>query len=112
MSPSLTDLPLDVLLKFAKRLDVKDLLNFLSICQVLRELQSQKTIWLDALVLIKEVHNQPLPLSKRELGALNTASLRQLQDTVRRANRLMNNFESDSPRSGNMRIYFFDSTAP
>ncbi|KAJ6560006.1 hypothetical protein B0H19DRAFT_107796 [Mycena capillaripes] len=76
----------------------------------MRELQSQRTIWLDALVRIREVHNQPLPLSKESLQALNTVSFRQLQDTVLQANRLMNNFKSHRPRPVQTRTLCFGPT--
>ncbi|KAJ6522288.1 hypothetical protein B0H19DRAFT_1277455 [Mycena capillaripes] len=63
MSLRITDFPQDILLELARHLDVADLLRFLSICHVIREIQSQKTLWLEALIRIKEVQNQPLRYS-------------------------------------------------
>ncbi|KAJ6522291.1 hypothetical protein B0H19DRAFT_1203079 [Mycena capillaripes] len=93
---SLTTLPQDVLLELVRHLDVADLLNFLSICRVIREIQAEKSLWLDALLRIKEVQQQPLPIF--DWGALDTLSLAELQNIVQRTNRLMNNWKSESPR--------------
>jgi hypothetical protein len=116
MSPPLniTDLPLDVLLELAKLLDIADLAILLSVrrklytqrrfkcltssqtCRVIRKLEFQRTLWLDALVRIREVEMQPVPLPNGQ--ALDSLSLSELQNIVRQANRLMNNFKSDHPR--------------
>ncbi|KAF7328338.1 hypothetical protein MVEN_02549300 [Mycena venus] len=96
MSLSVAEFPQDVLLELFKHLDVVDLINFLSICRVIRELQYERTLWIHALVRLKQVEMQPLPLP---LGkTLDTLSLHELQDTVRRANRLANNLKSDHPQ--------------
>ncbi|KAF7335389.1 F-box domain-containing protein [Mycena venus] len=103
MSPTVADLPPDVLLELAKELDVADLLGFLSVCRVIRELQFQRTLWLNAIARIKEVENHPLPVSDSEV--LETLSLPELQGIVRQANRLVNNFKSDRPRPFCMRTF-------
>ncbi|KAF7335381.1 hypothetical protein MVEN_02190600 [Mycena venus] len=96
MSPRITDFPQDVLLELAKELDVADLLGFLSICRIIRVLQFQRMLWLNAIARIKEVEGHPLPVSDGEV--LKTLSLGELQCFVRQTNRLMNNFKSDNPR--------------
>ncbi|KAJ7858159.1 hypothetical protein B0H13DRAFT_1154237 [Mycena leptocephala] len=93
---SLQELPLDVLLELVKLLCVGDLISFLSTCRVTRKLEFQRTLWLDALVRIQEVEMQPVALPNGQ--ALDSLSLSELQNTVRQANRLMNNFKSDNPR--------------
>jgi hypothetical protein len=112
---SLQELPLDVLLELVKLLCVGDLISFLSVrrkfcsplccltsmtssqtCRVTRKLEFQRTLWLDALVRIQEVEMQPVALPNGQ--ALDSLSLSELQNTVRQANRLMNNFKSDNPR--------------
>jgi hypothetical protein len=126
MSPNITESPEDVLLELAKQLDVNDLMSFLSVgsliaaighvcsltppqtCRCIRELQCQKTLWLDALLRIRHVQNHPLPLCKEDAENLATLPLRQLQDTARRANRLMNNLKSDSPRPVHVRSFSFE----
>ncbi|KAJ7908393.1 hypothetical protein B0H13DRAFT_2273351 [Mycena leptocephala] len=92
----IAEFPHDVLLELTQRLDVADLLSFLSICRVIRELQSAKTLWLDALTRIREVEMQPLPLSTGDV--LEALSLPELQNVVRKVDRLMKNFKSDKPR--------------
>ncbi|KAJ7854827.1 hypothetical protein B0H14DRAFT_2755836 [Mycena olivaceomarginata] len=116
MSPNITESPEDVLLELAKQLDVNDLMSFLSVgsliaaigCRCIRELQCQKTLWLDALLRIRHVQNHPLPLCKEDAENLATLPLRQLQDTAWRANRLMNNLKSDSPRPVRVRSFSFE----
>ncbi|KAJ7366091.1 hypothetical protein DFH08DRAFT_833492 [Mycena albidolilacea] len=103
----LTDLPEDVFFELAKQLDVDDLINLLSSCQVMWRLRSQRIIWVDALVRLREIHNQPVPLSNRE--ALNIASLRELQDSAGHSNRLMRNLSSDSPHPVHRRVLLFES---
>ncbi|KAJ7723788.1 hypothetical protein B0H16DRAFT_1597936 [Mycena metata] len=92
---SFSEVPQDVLLEVVKHFDVADLLNFLSVCQSTRELQLQKSLWLHALVQIRDVERQPLPLSNAE--PLDTLTLERLQHAARQANRLMKNFKSASP---------------
>jgi hypothetical protein len=58
-------------------------------------------------VRLREIHNQPVPLSNRE--ALNIASLRELQDSAGYSNRLMRNLGSDSPHPVHRRILLFES---
>ncbi|KAJ7688555.1 hypothetical protein B0H17DRAFT_1135527 [Mycena rosella] len=94
MSLQLTQVPQDVLLELAKELDVADLFSFLSTCHVIRELRSHRTLWLDALVQIRDVQRQPLPYSPE---AINSSSLLELESIARRANRLINNFKTDNP---------------
>ncbi|KAJ6521083.1 hypothetical protein DFH09DRAFT_1193274 [Mycena vulgaris] len=100
MSLSVAGFPQDVLLELFKHLDVTDLITFLSICRIIRELQCERTLWIHALIRLKQVEMQPLPLP---LGkTLDVLSLHELQNTVRRANRLAlrlaNNLKSDHPR--------------
>ncbi|KAJ7932898.1 hypothetical protein B0H13DRAFT_1856509 [Mycena leptocephala] len=85
-----------ILLELAKRLDVADLLSLLSLCRITRELQFERTLWLDALIRIREVEMQPLPISTAD--SVNTLSLPELQNVVRRADRLIKNFKSEKPR--------------
>ncbi|KAJ7820278.1 hypothetical protein B0H13DRAFT_2130475 [Mycena leptocephala] len=101
MSASLgiTDLPLDVLLELAKQLNISDLVILLSTCRLIRKLEFQRTLWLDALTRMREVEMQP---------ALDSLSLSELQNTVRQANRLMNNFKSDQPRPVRIRTFEFE----
>ncbi|KAJ7022582.1 hypothetical protein C8F04DRAFT_1310705 [Mycena alexandri] len=105
MSRSFVELPQDVLLELLKHLDVEDLINFLSLCRVIRELQLQKSLWLYALVRVREVQMQPLPLpaaasldtlSLQEL--LDTLSLQKLQHTALQVNQIMKNLKSENPR--------------
>ncbi|KAJ6585836.1 hypothetical protein B0H19DRAFT_1110831 [Mycena capillaripes] len=93
MSFSVADLPPDVLLEVVKQLDAADLISFLSTCRVIRELQLQRTLWLHALIRIRQVEMQPLPLAKPE-----ALSLPELQNAVRHACRLMKILRSDKPR--------------
>ncbi|KAJ7113773.1 hypothetical protein C8R44DRAFT_984464 [Mycena epipterygia] len=85
-----------VLLELTKQLDVADLTSLLATCRLIRELQLQRSLWLEAIAQIKSVQMQPLPLSSAD--ELDAMSLQQLQDTVRRANRLIHNLRSDTPR--------------
>ncbi|KAJ7843949.1 hypothetical protein B0H13DRAFT_2412134 [Mycena leptocephala] len=96
MSLNITEFPQDILLELAKRLDVADLLSLLSLCRITRGLQFERTLWLDALIRIREVEMQPLPLSTAD--SVDTLSLSELQNIVRRADRLMKNFQSEKPR--------------
>ncbi|KAJ6564598.1 hypothetical protein B0H19DRAFT_1141520 [Mycena capillaripes] len=96
MSPGIAEIPQDILLELAKELDVGDLLAFLSICRVIRRVQLHRTLWLNAIARIKAVENHPLPVPNGE--AFEALSLGELQDIVRRAHRLMNNFKSAHPR--------------
>jgi hypothetical protein len=70
--------------------------DFYQICRVIRELQSEKTLWLDALIRIREVEMNPLPLPTGD--ALDALSLSELQNVVRRVDRLMKNLKSEKPR--------------
>ncbi|KAJ7872393.1 hypothetical protein B0H13DRAFT_2280273 [Mycena leptocephala] len=87
MSLSITEFPQDILLELAKRLDVADLLSLLSF---------ERTFWLEALMRIRDVEMQPLPLSTAD--SVDMLSLSELQNVVRRADRLMKNFKSEKPR--------------
>ncbi|KAJ6585749.1 hypothetical protein B0H19DRAFT_427066 [Mycena capillaripes] len=92
----IAELPQDVLLELAKQLNIADLFGLLSLCRVIREVQFERTLWVNALIRLREVEMQPLPLSTAE--TLETLSLQQLQNAAQRANRLMLNFTSDRPR--------------
>ncbi|KAJ7160423.1 hypothetical protein C8R46DRAFT_1108034 [Mycena filopes] len=92
---SLAEAPQDVLLEVVKRLDLVDLFNFLSVCRAIRELQWQKSLWLHALVRMREVEMQPIPLSN--VKQLDSMSRQELQDAARRAFRLKKNLNSDKP---------------
>ncbi|KAJ7902412.1 hypothetical protein B0H13DRAFT_757997 [Mycena leptocephala] len=96
MSLSIAEFPQDILLELAKRLDVADLLSLLSLCRITRGLQFERTLWLDTLIHIREVEMQPLPLSTAD--SVDTLSLSELQNVVRRADRLIKNFKSENPR--------------
>ncbi|KAJ7089551.1 hypothetical protein C8R44DRAFT_439865 [Mycena epipterygia] len=105
----LTELPQDVLLELAKELDVGDLTSLLATCHLIRELQLHRSLWLDAIARIKSVQMQPLPLSSAD--ELDALSLQQLQDTVRRANRLIRNLRSDKPRAVLIRTLSLEASA-
>ncbi|KAJ7215211.1 hypothetical protein B0H12DRAFT_356493 [Mycena haematopus] len=92
----IADFPQDVLLELVKHLNVSDLISFLSICRAIRELQLERTLWINALTRLKQVEMQSPPLLSA--SSLDTMSLAQLQNTVQRANQLMNNFKSSQPR--------------
>ncbi|KAJ7932960.1 hypothetical protein B0H13DRAFT_2262959 [Mycena leptocephala] len=100
MSLSVTEFPQDILLELAKRLDVADLLSLLSLCRITRELQFERTLWINALIHIREVEMQPLPVSPAD--SVDTLSLPELQNIVRRVDRLMKNFKSEKPRPFHM----------
>ncbi|KAJ7113769.1 hypothetical protein C8R44DRAFT_228591 [Mycena epipterygia] len=100
--------PQDVLLELAKQLDVADLISFLATCRVIREVQLERTLWIDALARIKTVQMQPLPLSSAD--ELDTLPLQQLQDTVRWAARVIHNLRSDSPRPVLLRTFNMETT--
>ncbi|KAJ7738304.1 hypothetical protein B0H16DRAFT_1465756 [Mycena metata] len=97
---SLTEFPQDLLLEVANQLDIGDLVNFLSLCRVIRELQLHRILWLNALARIKTVELQPLPVSN-----LQELSLAQLQRTARQTARLLTNFKSESPRPTHIRSF-------
>ncbi|KAJ7160435.1 hypothetical protein C8R46DRAFT_369560 [Mycena filopes] len=92
---SLAEAPQDVLLEVVKSLDLIDLFKFLSVCRALRALQCQKSLWLHALVRLREVEMQPLPLLNAK--QLDSMSRQDLQDAARRAVRLKRNLNSDKP---------------
>ncbi|KAJ7828308.1 hypothetical protein B0H13DRAFT_1917160 [Mycena leptocephala] len=92
MTLSIALVPEDILLEFAKQLDVADFLSFLSVCRTIRALRFQRALWLDALIRIREVQMQPLPLLTAE--ALDALSLLELQNLVQQAHRLMENLQS------------------
>ncbi|KAJ6526671.1 hypothetical protein B0H19DRAFT_1275522 [Mycena capillaripes] len=98
---SLAEVPQDVLLELAKELNVGDLFSFLSICRTTRELRFQRSLWLDALIRLRELEKQPLPFQNGE--ALNTLSLPELQNIVHQIQRLMNNLSSAEPRPARIR---------
>ncbi|KAJ7089569.1 hypothetical protein C8R44DRAFT_892258 [Mycena epipterygia] len=98
MSPGqagITALPQDVFLELFKELDIVNLMSVLATCRFICELHLQRNLWLEAIARIKSVQMQLLALSDAE--DLRTLSLHQLQDIVRRANRLINNLRSDMP---------------
>ncbi|KAJ7045188.1 hypothetical protein C8F04DRAFT_1067998 [Mycena alexandri] len=103
MSSSTVQLPEDTLLDLAQYLDVTDLISLLSTCRVIRQIQLQKSLWLDCLIRIREVERHPHPLSNVE--DLSTLSLHRLQRTAQRAGRLMKNLRSNNPRP--TRIHHF-----
>jgi hypothetical protein len=80
---------------------------FSQICRTIRELRFQRALWLDALIRIREVQMQPLPLSTTE--ALDALSLPELQIAVQQAHRLMQNLQSDTPLP--VRIHTFSVNA-
>ncbi|KAJ7160378.1 hypothetical protein C8R46DRAFT_1354070 [Mycena filopes] len=92
---SFAEAPQDVLLEVIKQLDVVDLFNLLSVCRTIRELQWQKTLWLDALARIREVEMHPLPLAPAM--QLDSMSREELQAVAHRAHRLTQNLTSDKP---------------
>jgi hypothetical protein len=69
---------------------------FSKLCRITRELQFERTLWLDTLIRIREVEIQPLPMSPAD--SVDTLSLPELQNIVRRVDRLMKNFRSEKPR--------------
>ncbi|KAJ7022583.1 hypothetical protein C8F04DRAFT_236525 [Mycena alexandri] len=96
----ITEFPQDVLLELANKLDVGDLVNFLSTCRVIREIQFQRILWLNALARIRAVELQPLPVSN-----LQELTLAQLQRAARQTARLLKNFKSESPRPSHIRSF-------
>ncbi|KAJ7349807.1 hypothetical protein DFH08DRAFT_125102 [Mycena albidolilacea] len=105
----LEELPQDDLLELAQRLNVRDLLAFLSTCHVIRQLQFQRSLWLGALIRLKEIELQPLPLSTAT--PLETLSLLELQSVARRADRLKRNWQSNNPRLVHLRRFSLPSRA-
>ncbi|KAJ7837981.1 hypothetical protein B0H14DRAFT_3141240, partial [Mycena olivaceomarginata] len=103
------ELPQDVLLELAQRLNVRDLLAFLSTCHVIRQLRFQRSLWLGALIRLKEIELQPLPLSTAT--PLETLSLLELQSVARRADRLKRNWQSNNPRLVHLRRFSLPSQA-
>ncbi|KAJ7878250.1 hypothetical protein B0H13DRAFT_2346708 [Mycena leptocephala] len=95
MTLSIAQVPTDILLEFAKELDIADLLSFLSLCRSIRKLRFQRALWLDALIRICEVQMQPLPLLTA--AELDVLSLLELQNVVQQAHRLMENLQSSTP---------------
>ncbi|KAJ7160427.1 hypothetical protein C8R46DRAFT_1354110 [Mycena filopes] len=92
---SVAEAPQDVLLEVFKQLDLVDLFSFLSVCRAVRDLQWQKSLWLHALVRIREVEMHPLPLSPAT--KLDSMSCKELQNVAQRAHRLTKNLKSDKP---------------
>ncbi|KAJ7883588.1 hypothetical protein B0H13DRAFT_2538098 [Mycena leptocephala] len=109
MSLSITEFPQDILLELAKRLDVADLLSLLSLCRITRRLQLERTLWLDALIRIRQVEMQPFPLSTAD--SVDTLSLSELQNAVRRADRLIKIFKSEKPRPFHIGNFSVESLA-
>ncbi|KAJ7817640.1 hypothetical protein B0H13DRAFT_1922802, partial [Mycena leptocephala] len=109
MTLSIAQVPEDILLEFAKQLDVADLLSFLSVCRTIRALRFQRALWLDALIRIREVQMQPLPLLTAE--ALDVLSLLELQNVVQQAHRLMENLQSSTPLPIRIRTFSVDAGA-
>ncbi|KAJ7627063.1 hypothetical protein FB45DRAFT_1082137 [Roridomyces roridus] len=70
MATCIADFPQDLLLDLAKWLPAGDLISFLSaspqkhrvVSRAIREIQREKTLWLDSLRHIRDVENHPLPL--------------------------------------------------
>ncbi|KAJ7822759.1 hypothetical protein B0H13DRAFT_1919981 [Mycena leptocephala] len=107
MTLSIALVPEDILLEFAKQLDIADLLSFLSVCRTIRTLRFQRALWLDALIRIREVQMQPLPLLTAE--ALDALSLLELQNVVQQAHRLMENLQSGTPLPVRIRTFSVDT---
>ncbi|KAJ7349795.1 hypothetical protein DFH08DRAFT_863121 [Mycena albidolilacea] len=103
------ELPQDVLLEIAQWLNVRDLLAFISTCRVIRQLRFQRSFWLEALIRIREIESQPLPLSNAD--PLETLSLSELQSVARRADRLKKNWQSNTPRLVHIHSFFVPSQA-
>jgi hypothetical protein len=122
------ELPQDVLLEIVQRLNLRDLLAFLSVyfnscgrptilyisqvlqtCHVICKLRFQRSLWLEALIRLKEIEYQPLPLSTAD--PLETLSLPELQSVARRADRLKKNWQSNTPRLVYMRSFSVPSQA-
>jgi hypothetical protein len=82
---------------------------FSKLCRIIRELQFERTLWLDALIRIREVEMQPLPMSPAD--SVDTLSLPELQNIVRRADRLMKNFRSEKPRPFHISNFSVDRSA-
>ncbi|KAJ7897760.1 hypothetical protein B0H13DRAFT_2337743 [Mycena leptocephala] len=93
---SFAELPSDLLLQLGKELPPDALLNLLQICRSMRQIQSERSLWLDALAYIQYRQRHPLPV----LGAdnLDMLSVQELQTTVRRVIRLMKNWDSEAPQ--------------
>ncbi|KAJ7028396.1 hypothetical protein C8F04DRAFT_1265931 [Mycena alexandri] len=81
MSLCITEFPQDVLLELANKLDVGDLVNFLSTCRVIREIQFQTILWLNALAQIR---------------------------AARQTARLLKNFKLESSRPSLIRSFFVE----
>ncbi|KAJ7872432.1 hypothetical protein B0H13DRAFT_1895378 [Mycena leptocephala] len=110
MTLDIAQVPEDILLEFAKELDVADLLSFLSLYRTIRELRFRRALWLDALIRIREVQMQPLPLLTAE--ALDALSLLELQNLVQQAHRLMENLQSGTPLPVRIRTFSVDTGPP
>ncbi|KAJ7784992.1 hypothetical protein DFH07DRAFT_763607 [Mycena maculata] len=65
MPSGLIELPSDVLLRFGNLLDLKDLLNFLRTCSIVRGIQHEKTLWVDVLSRLRLVEMHPPPLAAK-----------------------------------------------
>ncbi|KAJ7837988.1 hypothetical protein B0H14DRAFT_1091432 [Mycena olivaceomarginata] len=102
------EVPQDVLLEIAKRLNVRDLLAFISTCRIIRQFRFERSLWLEALIRLKEEY-QSLPLSTAD--PLETLSLPELQSVARRADRLKKNWQSNNPRLVHMHSFSVPSQA-
>ncbi|KAJ7726131.1 hypothetical protein B0H16DRAFT_1735832 [Mycena metata] len=100
---SIPEFPEDTLLDLTKHLDVADLISLLSTCRAIRKAQLHKTLWIDALIRIRDIERQPYPLSN--VKDLSTLSLHQLQRAAYQANQLMKNWRSDNPRPTSIRHF-------
>ncbi|KAJ7700981.1 hypothetical protein B0H16DRAFT_1826349 [Mycena metata] len=90
---SILEFPEDTLLDLTKHLDAADLIRLLSTCRAIRKAQLRKSLWIDALIRIRDAERQPHPLSN--VKDLSTLSLHQLQHAAHQANRRMKNWRSD-----------------
>ncbi|KAJ6467582.1 hypothetical protein C8R47DRAFT_7889 [Mycena vitilis] len=101
--------PFDVILEISLRLDLGDAIALLSTCTLLRQLLEEKSFRLHALDRARRIpmHSIAVPI-RQELSDL---SLAQLQEAGKRANRLMKNWLSDSPRPESVREMSLDARA-
>jgi hypothetical protein len=82
--------------------------HVLQTCRVIRQFRFQRSLWLEALIRLKEEY-QPLPLSTAD--PLETLSLPELQSVARRADRLKKNWQSNNPRLVHMHSFAVPSQA-
>ncbi|KAJ7610123.1 hypothetical protein FB45DRAFT_336401 [Roridomyces roridus] len=104
---SLTDCPLDVLLELAKELDLPDVLNLAATCTLCATVLSSPYFWMGSLQRIEQVHNRPIPCTPdTDIVGLPLETLREM---AVHAYKLVNNWNSDSPRVVSFRSITLDS---